>query len=602
MKTLLLRFNDRLYMTCIWVAGLSVLGVALIIPWGIFTRYALGTGSSWPEPTAILLMLVFTFIGAAASYRAGAHMSVAMITDRLPPAQRRFVGILSQLLMGTICVFMTIWGAKLCLSTWNQFMSAIPTLRVGITYMPIPIGGVLTLVFVVEKLLLGDQSNRKVVRFDLVEENEGLPDMDALILLGSFVALILIGMPVAYALGLSALIGAWWIDIPFQALMIQIAGGVNKFSLMAIPFFVLAGAIMAEGGMSRRLVAFAGVLVGFVRGGLSLVNIMASTFFGAISGSSVADTASVGSVLIPEMERRGYPREFATAVTVSGSVQALLTPPSHNSVLYSLAAGGTVSIASLFMAGVVPGLMMSACLMVLCLIFAKKRNYPKGEVIPLKQALKIAADALWGLMAMVIILGGILSGIFTATESAAIAVLWAFFVTMFIYRDYKWRELPKLMHRTVRTISIVMILIAFAASFGYIMTLMQIPAKITTLFLTLSDNRYVILMCINVMLLLLGTVMDMAPLILILTPILMPVILGIGVDPVHFGMIMLVNLGIGLITPPVGAVLFVGAAVGKTSIEKTVKALLPFYAVLFLVLIAVTYIPALSLWLPHLVL
>src|SRR5476651_1910834 len=248
--------------------------------------------------------------------------------------------------------------------------------------------------------------------------------MDALILLGSFIALILIGMPVAYALGLSALIGAWWIDIPFQALMIQVAGGVNKFSLMAIPFFVLAGAIMAEGGMSRRLVAFAGVLVGFVRGGLSLVNIMASTFFGAISGSSVADTASVGSVLIPEMERR-YPREFATAVTISGSVQALLTPPSHNSVLYSLAAGGTVSIASLFMAGVVPGLLMSACLMVLCLIFAKKRDYPKGEVIPLKQALKICADALWGLMAMVIILGGILSGIFTATESAAIAVLWA---------------------------------------------------------------------------------------------------------------------------------------------------------------------------------
>lgn len=283
-------------------------------------------------------------------------------------------------------------------------------------------------------------------------------------------------------------------------------------------------------------------------------------------------------------------------------MQALLTPPSHNSVLYSLAAGGTVSIASLFMAGIVPGLLMSASLMVLCLIFAKKRNYPKGQVIPLRQALKICGEALWGMMAMVIILGGILSGIFTATESAAIAVLWAFFVTMFIYRDYKWRDLPKLMHRTVRTISIVMILIAFAASFGYIMTLMQIPAKITTAFLTLSDNRYVILMCINVMLLLIGTVMDMAPLILILTPILLPVIVGIGVDPVQFGMIMLVNLGIGLITPPVGSVLFVGSAVGKVSIESTVKALLPFYGMLFLVLMAVTYIPALSLWLPSLVL
>ena len=426
--------------------------------------------------------------------------------------------------------------------------------------------------------------------------------MDAFVLLGSFIALILIGMPVAYALGLSALIGAWWIDIPFDALMIQVAGGVNKFSLLAIPFFVLAGAIMAEGGMSRRLVAFAGVLVGFVRGGLSLVNITASTFFGAISGSSVADTASVGSVLIPEMERNGYPRDFSTAVTVSGSVQALLTPPSHNSVLYSLAAGGTVSIASLFMAGIMPGLLLSAVMMGLCMIFARKRNYPKGEVVPLRKALKIAGEALWGMMAMVIILGGILSGVFTATESAAVAVVWSFFVTMFIYRDYKWRDLPKLMHRAARTISIVMILIGFAASFGYILTLMEIPMKITTAFLTLSDNRYVILMCINVMLLLLGTIMDMAPLILILTPILLPVIVGVGVDPVHFGMIMLVNLGIGLITPPVGAVLFVGAAVGKVTIEATVKALVPFYVALFLVLMLVTYIPAISLWLPSVVL
>ncbi|MBU0950319.1 MAG: TRAP transporter large permease, partial [Gammaproteobacteria bacterium] len=340
--------------------------------------------------------------------------------------------------------------------------------------------------------------------------------MDALILLGSFAVLFLLRMPVAYALGMSALIGAWWIDIPFDAVMIQVAGGVNKFSLLAIPFFVLAGAIMAEGGMSRRLVAFAAVLVGFVRGGLSLVNIMASTFFGAISGSSLADTASVGSVLIPEMEKKGYPREFSTAVTVSGSVQALLTPPSHNSVLYSLAAGGTVSISSLFIAGIGPGLLLSAVMMTMCLIFARIRNYPKGEVVPLKQALKICVEALWGLMTMVIILGGILSGVFTATESASIAVVWAFFVTMFIYRDYKWRELPKLLHRTVRTLSVVMILIAFAASFGYIMTLMQIPSKITTMFLTLSDNRYVILMCINMMLLVLGTLMDMAPLILIL--------------------------------------------------------------------------------------
>ena len=426
--------------------------------------------------------------------------------------------------------------------------------------------------------------------------------MDAFVLLGSFIALMLIGMPVAYAMGLAAILGALWIDIPLDALMIQIASGVNKFSLLAIPFFVLAGAIMAEGGMSRRLVAFANVLVGFVRGGLSLVNILASTFFGAISGSSLADTASIGSVMIPEMEKKGYPRDFATAVTVSGSVQAILIPPSHNAVIYSLAAGGGVSIAALFLAGVLPGLLLGLTLAIMCLFIAKKRNFPKGEVIPLKEALKICVDALWGLTTMIIILGGILSGVFTATESAAIAVIWAFFVTMFIYRDYKWKDLPKLMHRTVKTLCIVMILIGFAASFGYIMTLMQIPLKITTTFTEMSDNRYVILFYINILLLVLGTLMDMAPLILIMTPILLPVVKLLGVDPVHFGMIMMVNLGIGLLTPPVGGVLFVGAAIAKLPIEAVTKALMPFFGALLLVLAAVTYIPALSLWLPGLLL
>ena len=423
--------------------------------------------------------------------------------------------------------------------------------------------------------------------------------MDALVLIGSFVVLMLLGMPVAYALGMAALLGALWIDLPLDAVMIQMASGVNKFSLLAIPCFVLAGAIMAEGGMSRRLVAFAGVLIGFVRGGLSLVNILASTFFGAISGSSVADTASIGSVLIPEMEKNGYPRPFATAVTVSGSVQAILIPPSHNAVIYSMAAGGTVSVAALFMAGVFPGLLLGLSLALYCLYVARRENYPKGRVIPLKEALKICVDALWGLATMGIILGGILSGVFTATESASIAVVWAFFVTMFIYRDYKWKDLPKLMHRTVKTVTIVMILIGFAASFGYIMTLMMIPLKITALFTALSSEPWVILLCVNIMLLALGTLMDMAPLILILTPILLPVMKTIGVDPVHFGMIMMVNLGIGLITPPVGAVLFVGSAVAKLKIEQVVKAMKPFFVILLFVLVLVTYVPQISLWLPR---
>ena len=409
-----------------------------------------------------------------------------------------------------------------------------------------------------------------------------------------------IGVPVAYAVGISAIIGAWYIDIPLEAVMIQLTSGVNKFSLLAIPFFILAGAIMAEGGIARRLVNFAYIFVGFIRGGLSLVNIVASTFFGAISGSSVADTASIGSVMIPEMDKKGYPRDFAAAVTASGSVQAILTPPSHNSVIYSLATGGTVSIAALFIAGILPGLLLSLSLMVMCVAFAHKRGYPKGERVPFRQALKIFVDTLWGLMTVVIIMGGILSGIFTATESAAIACLWAFFVTMFIYRDYKWSELPKLMFRTVKTVTIVMILIGFAAAFGAVMTYMQLPMRITEAFTSISDNKYVILMCINIMLLLIGTLMDMAPLILILTPVLLPVTNALGIDPVHFGMIMLVNLGIGLITPPVGSVLFVASAVSKQKIEQVVKAMLPFYLVLFLVLLLVTYIPAISLFLPKL--
>lgn len=422
--------------------------------------------------------------------------------------------------------------------------------------------------------------------------------MDAFILVFTLGIMLAIGVPVAYAVGISAIVGAWYIDIPLEAVMIQLTNGVNKFSLLAIPFFILAGAIMAEGGIARRLVNFAYIFVGFIRGGLSLVNIVASTFFGAISGSSVADTASIGSVMIPEMDKKGYPRDFAAAVTASGSVQAILTPPSHNSVIYSLATGGTVSIAALFIAGILPGLLLSFTLMVMCVGFAHKRGYPKGERVPFRQALKIFLDTLWGLMTVVIIMGGILSGIFTATESAAIACLWAFFVTMFIYRDYKWSELPKLMYRTVKTVTIVMILIGFAAAFGAIMTYMQLPMRITEAFTSISDNKYVILMCINIMLLLIGTLMDMAPLILILTPVLLPVTNALGIDPVHFGMIMLVNLGIGLITPPVGSVLFVASAVSKQKIEQVVKAMLPFYAVLFLVLMLVTYIPEISLFLP----
>ena len=419
--------------------------------------------------------------------------------------------------------------------------------------------------------------------------------MEILIVVGTLLVCFALGVPIAYALGLGALAGAYWIGIPLEAVMLQVSSGVSKFAMLTIPFFVLAGAIMAEGGMARRLVAFANVLVGLVRirGGLSAVNVLATTFLSGISGSAVADTSAIGSVMIPQMERTGYPRVFATNVTISASVQALLVPPSHNAVIYSLATGGTISIISLFMAGVMPGLLLGASLVVLCLVLAYRNGHPRGETVPLRDAVIIAIDALWGLVTLAIILGGILGGVFTAIEAGAVACIWAFFVTMFIYRDYRWRDLPDLIHRTMRTVAMVMTLIAFASSVGYVMALMQVPARVTALLLTLSSDKNVILFLINILLLVLGCLLDMAPSILIVTPILLPVVMKFGVDPVHFGMIMLLNLGIGLCHPPLGAILFVGRAVGRVTIEQVVREIWPFYGVMFLVLMLVTYIPRL---------
>jgi len=425
--------------------------------------------------------------------------------------------------------------------------------------------------------------------------------MEALLVIGALFGCIAIGVPIAYALGLAALVTAWWIDLPPEAIMLQVSAGVTKFSMLTIPFFVLAGAIMAEGGMARRLVAFANALVGVfrLRGGLAVVDIVATTFLSGISGSAVADISAVGSVMIPQMEKAGYPRVFSTNVTMSASVQALLIPPSHNAVIYSLATGGTISILSLFLAGVMPGLLLGFSLVVLCLVIAYRNRYPTGEPVAPRAAFGMAVSAFWGMITLFIILGGILAGVFTAVEAGAVACVWAFLVTMFVYRDFRWRDLPGLVHRTLRTVSMVMTLIAFASAVGYVMALMQAPAKITAAFLTVSDNKYVILMLINVLLLVLGCLLDMAPAILICTPILLPVMKNFGVDPVHFGMIMMLNLGIGLCHPPVGSILFVGCAVGKVRIEDVMREIWPFYLVMFGVLMAVTYVPAISLWLVH---
>ena len=422
--------------------------------------------------------------------------------------------------------------------------------------------------------------------------------MDVLILVGSFTVFCFLGVPVAYALGLSAIVGAIWMGIPLEAIALKTSDGMDDFPLLAIPFFVLAGAIMAEGGMAERIVNLAKVFVGFIRGGLALVNILASTMFGCISGSSVADTASIGSVMIPEMIKSGYPRLFAVNVTISGSLQPLLIPPSHNMVIYSLAAGGTVSVAHLFMAGIIPGLLLGIALMALCLVIAHRKQFPKGQPVTLRQAGRIAFEAIWGLVTVFIILGGILGGIFTPTESAAIACIWALLVTLLVYRDYKLSELPHLVGRVVRTVGMVMIMVGFSVAFAYMMTLMRVPAKAAEFFLAISSDKYTFLLYVNILLLFLGTFMDLAPMLLICTPIFLPLLSRYGIDPVHFGIIMIFNLGIGLLTPPVGPTLAVGCAIGKVSMEAVSKSIMVFYVPMIIVLLLVTYIPELTLWLP----
>ena len=419
-----------------------------------------------------------------------------------------------------------------------------------------------------------------------------------LLLIGSMLLLVGLGVPIAYAIGISSLITALYIGIPLEAILLKVSDGVDNFALLAIPFFVFAGALMAQGGMAWRLVNFANIFVGFIRGGLAMVNILASMFFGGISGSSVADVSSIGSILIPMMKKEGYDDEFSVNITITSATQGIVIPPSHNAVIYSYAAGGAVSIAQLFLAGFIPGVMIGLSLMILSFIISTKHGYPKGEMVPLREAIRISGQAFLGLITVIIIVGGVVGGIFTATESSAVAVIYAFVVTMFVYRDIKFRDLPQLLHGVIKTVCIVMILIGFAAGFAYLMALMQIPAKATNLFLSISENKYVILLLINIMLLVLGTIMDMAPLLLICTPIMLPVVKTFGIDPVHFGIIMMLNLSIGLVTPPVGSTLFVGCAIGKVSIERVSRRLWPFWLSMFTILMLVTYFPWFSMWIP----
>lgn len=421
-----------------------------------------------------------------------------------------------------------------------------------------------------------------------------------IILLGSFAVMTMAKMPMTFSLAISSVVTALYLKVPLMSVFLLMVKGVNVFSLLAIPFFIIAGEIMGQGGIARRIVDFANLIVGRVRGGLAMVNVLDSTFFGGISGSAVADVSSLGAIMIPMMVEKGYDEDFSVALTVTSACQGVLIPPSHNMIIYSVAAGG-VSVGALFLGGLIPGLILGLALAILSLVISIKRNYPKEDKVSFKEALRIIWNSLLGLVTAVIIIGGVMTGIFTATESAAVACIYAFIITFFVYREIPLKKLGDILFDSLKTLAMVMSLIAAASAFGWMLAYLKVPALATNALLSITNNKYVLLLLINLLLLGLGCIMDMAPLILITTPILLPVLTNMGVDPVHFGVMLVLNLAVGLCTPPVGSALFVGCAIGKISIEKATKALLPFYIAMFVTLLLVTYIPEIVLFIPRLI-
>ena len=426
-----------------------------------------------------------------------------------------------------------------------------------------------------------------------------MTDVGALyLLLGTFLGLMTLRTPIVFAIGIASVVTTLYLDLPLMLVAQNMVKGINVFALLAVPFFILAGEIMGQGGISNRLIDLSNVLIGWVRGGLAMVNILASMFFGGISGSSAADTSSIGSILIPLMKKKGYDGDFATTVTMSSSVQGILIPPSHNMVIFSLVAGG-VSIGKLFLAGMVPGIVLGIALMIYSYIISVKRNYPVEKGLTLQRALLTVRDAGLGLVTVLIVVVGVITGIFTATESAAIAVLYAFLITFFVYREIPLSRMGNILGKAIKTLSIVMILIGTSTAFGWLLAYLKVPALVTHGIFSISENKYVILIILNLILLFLGMIMDMSSIILIATPILLPIATKIGVDPVHFGVIMVLNLGIGLITPPVGSTLFIGSAIAGIKIEKLARAMLPFYAIMVLVLVLITYVPGIVMFIPN---
>jgi len=420
-----------------------------------------------------------------------------------------------------------------------------------------------------------------------------------IVLLGSFLLMIFLRFPVAYAVGIASVLCLLVQGMKLSNLCQYMVKGISSFSLMAVPFFITMGVLMGSGGISEKLIALADACVGWMTGGMAMVNIVASYFFGGISGSASADTASIGSIMIPMMVEQGYDDDFATAVTITSSCEGLLVPPSHNMVIYAMSAGG-ISVGALFLAGYLPGALLAVTLMIGSYIISKRRKYPKGDKFSFKNLIKQFGVSIWALAAVLVVVVGVVGGVFTATESAAIAVIYSLLVSVFVYKGLDWKGVWKALDDCINTLSIVLILISTSSVFGYCLTLLHVPDKAANAITGVTTNPYILALLLNLILLVLGCIMDMAPIILIATPILLPIATSIGIDPVQFGIMMVLNCGIGLLTPPVGAVLFIGSAVGHVKMERVVKATLPFYVCMIIALLLITFVPEISMALPTL--
>jgi tripartite ATP-independent transporter DctM subunit len=423
--------------------------------------------------------------------------------------------------------------------------------------------------------------------------------MSLAILFGAFTVLLAIGTPVAFAMAIAAVIGFWWEGVPLAVAFQQMTSGMNVFSLLAVPFFIFAGELMLHGGIAQRLVDVAQAAFGWLRGGLGVMNVADSMLFGGISGSAVADVSALGSVVIPMMKEKGYDTDYAVSLTITSAIAGIMIPPSHNMILYSLAAGGGVSVSALFLAGVVPGVLMCLSLGVIAYVIALRRGYPAEPWRGFRWLARCFVVALPGLFTAVIILGGVLSGVFTVTESASAGACWALLVTLVVYRQLSWAGFRATLSTAVRTTSMVLILVGAATAFGWLLALHRVPEQLLDAMRGISREPWVVFGLVNIAFLALGCIMDMAALILICTPIFLPVVREMGMDPVQFGMVMMMNLGLGLTTPPVGACLFVGCAIAKVRMEQVLGAIWPFWGAILVALALTTYWPPMSLWLPR---